>query len=227
MVRKLRYLAALALALIITLVAVSPTHAEGPPSDFPLSSPQGGENATTAAAGRPYYYWNVTLTGESLGYPFQRSGYLIATPTIATDNVSGNGVNAFDIWLVSGNPPATPEGGSIWFATNRAFYGAIGDMNAGSLLDLAYVSWDAASTTLSVQVDPNVAAASTFNLFNASSGLLADAYLIRDGQMVLQFQDNMNSVVGQAALVGTQHLYYTSTPYNVTIEGTYGGQGVW
>lgn len=223
-----RRLAALALALIAALLLTSVTHAQKPADDFPLPLEDRSEEGSLATTGgRPFWYWNVTLSGTALGYPFQRSGYLIVTPTIDEYGASQNGVNPLDIWLVSGNPMTSPETGSIWFASNRAFYSSIGDVNADSLLDLAYVGWDSASATLSVQVDPNIAAASTFNLFNATSGLLADAYLVRDGQLVVQFQDNWNTVVGQAALVGTQHLYYTSTPYNVTISGAYGGQGTW
>lgn len=237
-----RIIALLAIAFAV-LMSAPISHAEGP-QVAPLPTVQGGTplplavehaahtdgaDASTQGAlptGQQYWYWNVTIQGNAMGYAFQRNGFLIATAPI--DRVATqNGINALDFWLASGNPGATPESGSIWFATNRAYYSLIGDANAGSQLDLAYVNYDSQSATFDIRPDPSIAAASTFNLFNAQSGLLADMYLIREGQMLVQFQNDWNTVVGQANLVGTEHLYYSNVPYNVTITGSYGGSGQW
>lgn len=171
------------------------------------------------AQNRPYWAWNVTLQGQSQGQIFARQGFLFITPTLTTTGTT-NGVNPFDVFLLSGNPGATPEAGAIWFMTNNAMVGS------PSQIDLAYVAYDPNAQLLQVQPDINLSAVG-INTFNAYSGLTADVYQIFDGAMQIQSQDGFATISGIVDILGTGAIFHSNTRYTATLSGAYAGQGLW
>src|SRR5918992_1090663 len=129
--------------------------------------------------GVQYSIYNVVMQGEALDIPFQREGMLLITRVPIGTEGTQNGENPFEVFLISGNPGAAPESGAIWFMTNNAFLGS------DSQVDLAFTTFDPGTQIITVQPDPNLSAVGA-NVFNARSGLLANAFQIFDGTMQIQ-----------------------------------------
>ena len=186
-----------------------------------LSSLYQNASATFAMGqlGIQYSIYNVIIQGEALGIPFEREGtLLITTVPIGTEGTQ-NGENPFEVFLSSGNPGAAPESGAIWFMTNNAFLGS------DTQIDLAFVTFDPDSQTITVEPDPNISAAGP-NFFNARSGLLANAFQIWYGNMVIQSQDNWQTITGSVDVLGTGTIFHSNSPYIAQITGTYAGEGI-
>jgi hypothetical protein len=169
--------------------------------------------------GVQYSIYNVVIQGQALDIPFQRQGMLLITQVPIGTEGTQNGVNPFEVFLISGNPGGAPESGAIWFMTNNAFLG--GD----SQIDLAYTTFDPETQIIAVQPDPNLSAVGA-NVFNARSGLLANAYQIFDGTMQIQSPDNWQTIAGQLNLLGTGAIFHSNSPYIAEISGTYAGEGI-
>ncbi len=181
-----------------------------------LGAPLGSRSQSASAAQLPpgSLVYEVTISGSVSGRPFTRTGYVVLSPSIT--NVTTNGINPLDVWLTSGNPLAAPEVGAISFATNNLYLGSL------SRVDLAYVSYDGASRTITVQPDPNYAGLGA-NVFNNSSGLLGGIYQIYAGTMQLQLSEDARAITGSIGVVGKGAYYYTQVPYQGTITGRFVG----
>jgi hypothetical protein len=132
--------------------------------------------ATDAQVGQ-YFVWDAVLQGEVQGQPFQRQAFIYLTTPLSAAGTT-NGVNPFEVAIISGNPPATPEPGVIWFTTNSALLGGM------AALDLAYVSYDPTQALILLQPDPNLSATG-LNVFTAFAGVTADIYQIFSGSIYL------------------------------------------
>lgn len=240
-------LAALIAAVVIALAASAPALAAPPadPSAPPtqpsgttpppflqqgaISAAKGGQPTAVASfglqSGQPLWYWSVAIQGYTNGYPFQVQGWLLMTPKIDQFNMSD--ARSYDFFLIVGSPAATPETGAIWFATNSGYFSLIDSATSASQLNLTSVIYDGSTNSFFMQVDPNIAAAGIFNMFSSSTGVVGDAWMVRDGQMQLQFAPDWSAVGGQVSLLGTGWLYYASAPYNASISGTYVGMSYW
>ena len=89
----------------------------------------------TDAQVRQYFVWEAIIQGEVQGQRFQRQAFVYLTTPLSSAGTM-NGANPFEVAIISGNPPVTPEPGAIWFSTNAALLGGT------EALDLAYVSYD-------------------------------------------------------------------------------------
>lgn len=178
-------------------------------------------SATSAIGqlGVQYSIYNVIIQGQALDIPFQREGTLIITQVPIGTEGTQNGVNPFEVFLISGNPGGAPESGAIWFMTNNAFLGS------NSQIDLAYTTFDPETQIITVQPDPNLSAVGA-NVFNARSGFLANAYQIFDGAMQIQSLDNWQTITGQVNILGTGAIFHSNSPYIAEISGTYAGEGI-
>jgi hypothetical protein len=103
--------------------------------------------------------------------------------------------------------------------TNNAFLGS--DLQ----IDLAFTTFHPETQIITVQPDPNLSGVGA-NIFNARSGLLANAYQIFEGSMQIQSQDNWQTVNGQVNIVGTGAIFHSNSPYIAEISGTYAGEGI-
>jgi hypothetical protein len=169
--------------------------------------------------GVQYSMYNVVIQGQALDVPFQRQGMLLITQVPIGTAGTQNGVNPFEVFLLSGNPGGAPESGAIWFMTNNAF------LDSDSQIDLAYAMFDPENQIITVQPDPNLSAVGA-NIFNARSGLLANAYQIFDGAMQIQSLDNWQTINGQVSILGTGAIFHSNSPYIAEISGTYAGEGI-
>jgi hypothetical protein len=178
-------------------------------------------SATSAIGqlGVQYSIYNVIIQGQALDIPFQREGTLIITQVPIGTEGTQNGVNPFEVFLISGNPGGAPESGAIWFMTNNAFLGS------NSQIDLAYTTFDPETQIITVQPDPNLSAVGA-NVFNARSGFLANAYQIFDGAMQIQSLDNWQTITGQVNILGTGAIFHSNSPYIAEISGMYAGEGI-
>ena len=168
-----------------------------------------------------YSIYNVIIQGEALEIPFQREGLLlIIRAPIGTEGTQ-NGENPFEVFLISGNAGAAPESGAIWFMTNNAFLGS------DAQIDLAFTTFDLERQIITVQPDPNLSAVGA-NVFNARSGLLANAFQIFDGAMQIQIEDKwQTTITGQVNILGTGAIFHSnSRQYIAQITGTYVGEGI-
>jgi hypothetical protein len=190
--RTTRLLFALVLVLALFVATIAPRSA----------------SASSIPAGSLIY--EVTIRGSASGNAFNRVGYVVLTPTITRDTT--NGVNPVDVWFVSGNPVVTPQVGAINFATNLQL------RNHRSALDVAYVTWDSRTATITVRPDWQYAAIG-LNVFNNSSGLLGGIYQIYDGQLQLQLGNGGSTISGTVNFVAKGAYYYFNVPYNATIQG--------
>lgn len=163
---------------------------------------------SSVQAGNPLY--QITISGVASGWSFSRAGYLGLASTIDRTNASRNGINRIEVGIVSGNPAVSPERGAIQFATNTGMLGA------PSQLDITKVT--VSGRKITIKMAPNIAFASSYAVFNVSSGLAADMYFITSGTIVLKLSRNLKSVRGSIKLVGRGALYgYAS--YSATFSG--------
>ena len=169
--------------------------------------------------GVQYSIYNVVMQGEALDIPFQREGMLLITRVPIGTAGTQNGENPFEVFLISGNPGAAPESGAIWFMTNNAFLGS------DSQIDLAFTTFDPGTQIITVQPDPNLSAVGA-NVFNARSGLLANAFQIFDGTMQIQSQDNWQTITGQVNILGTGAIFHSNSPYFAQMTGVYAGEAI-
>jgi hypothetical protein len=169
--------------------------------------------------GVQYSVYNIIIQGQALDIPFQRGGLLLITQVPIGTAGTQNGVNPFEVFLASGNPGGAPESGAIWFMTNNAFLGS------DSQIDLAFTTFAPETQIITVQPDPNLSAVGA-NIFNARSGLLANAYQIFDGTMQIQSQDNWQTIAGQVNILGTGASFHSNSPYAAVISGTYAGEAI-
>ena len=169
--------------------------------------------------GVQYSVYNINIHGQALDIPFQREGLLLITQVPIGTAGTQNGENPFEVFLASGNPGGAPESGAIWFMTNNAFLGS------DSQIDLVFTTFDPETQIITVQPDPNLSAVGA-NIFNARSGLLANAYQIFDGTMQIQSQDNWQTITGQVNILDTGAIFHSNSPYTAEISGTYAGEAI-
>lgn len=165
----------------------------------------------------------VQLTGATAYEQFTRTGELYVLPP---RDVSGanfdNGQNPLDIGLVSGNPPAAPETGAIWFATNNSVFDSIGlDTTTGdALIDIAFVTAAPDAGTVTIELDPAAARVAHLNTINARGGLTENVYQLLEGTVELQFTDGGQTVAGTIDLVGQGFIEPGPSPYQAVLEGS-------
>lgn len=155
-------------------------------------------------------------------------GTLVLLPTQdASGATFDNGINPIDVGLFAGNPPASPQPGAIWFATNTSVFREVGIGNVSqglAAIDTAFVDFDTTSRTLSVVADGNFAglpAARTgqLNVFTMYGGVAAFPYQILLGSMSVQLQDAGQTIVGALDFAGTGYLNSNSARLIVTFSG--------
>lgn len=174
-------------------------------------------------------FYRVVLAGATPRGGFRREGLLLVEPPLDTSGINfDNGINARDVGLISGNPPAVPEVGAIWYATNTGVYSRMG-LGASvsqdlALLDTAYVTADEAGGLLNVVVDGQfwglpAARSSQLNCFTPGAGLLASIYQIIQGGMTLRFSEDATAVAGTIDFVGNGYIEPGSSRYVASLEG--------
>jgi hypothetical protein len=159
-------------------------------------------------------YYNITLQGIVLGRSFARQGVLAFTTPLIGSAGTTNGPNPFEVAIVSGNPPVTPETGAIQFTTNTLLLGG------KAAIDMAYVS--VANNCAVVRPDPNLSAVG-LNVFNALSGLTADMYQIFSGTIQICSNDNFQTITGSINVLGTGAIFHSNTPYQARLSGRFAG----
>ncbi|WNN89906.1 hypothetical protein [Gloeocapsopsis dulcis] len=154
--------------------------------------------------------YQVTITGSVLQYPFQRTGFVVVSPTVT--RVTQNDVNPFEVALASGNPYTSPQRGAIWLATNNNLVGSRAN------LDLAYVNYNPSTAVVTIRPDSRIAATGT-NIFTVMQGITATPYQIYGGYMQLQFRNNFQQIAGQIDVVGRGLTFSPWNRYTATISG--------
>lgn len=160
-------------------------------------------------------FYDILLNGQTAYGTFQRSARLHVYPPFDRTGVSGNGVNARDIGLFSGNPGGAPEMGAIWFATNNRLYDAVGfrTTTGKAMVDIAAVTANPQTSTLSVDLDQRLTPTVQLNSMNSRGGLTAGVYQIVDGTVQLQFGPNGQLIAAVIDLVGNGYIEPGLTPY--------------
>ncbi|QRN97907.1 hypothetical protein JRI60_02145 [Archangium violaceum] len=175
-------------------------------------------------SGRRFAVYDVVLAGQTSSGPFQRAGLLFLVNPISLVGTT-NGINANDLFLISGAPSVVPEPGAIRFATNSALYGLVQGRCTQAALDFAFVAANPALGQLSIQPDFNIAAAAFLNNFNLLGGLLANVFLIQDGLMQVNLQNGGLSLAGQIQFIGTGFIFPSSQLYQANFVGQLRGTG--
>jgi hypothetical protein len=171
---------------------------------------------TDAQVGQ-YFVWEAIIQGEVQGQRFQRQAFVYLTTPLSSAGTM-NGANPFEVAIISGNPPVTPEPGAIWFSTNSALRGGT------AALDLAYVSYDPTQALILLQPDPNLSATG-LNVFTAFPGVTADIYQIFGGSIYLWSQDGFATILSQINILGTGAIFHSNTPYVAFLSGRFIGSG--
>lgn len=162
-----------------------------------------------------YLIYNVTLQGASSGWSFMRLGKMALAPTAATYGTT-NGVNPFDVLIISGNVWGTGGIGAISFATNTALIGGV------AKVDLAYMSYNQTTCKLDIRVDNRLG--QTFgSAFTSKSGITAQPWAVQGGSAVLQFSKDLKTVKGTLDLVGRGSLYGNAS-YRASVNGSFSVQ---
>ena len=167
--------------------------------------------------------YNVQLAGATAYGGFARTATLAVLPPLDVSGVNfDNGQNPRDVALVSGNPPAAPEQGAIWFATNNGVYDLLGlqTTTGDALADVAVVTADPGAGLVRIDLDPNAARTVHLNTMNARGGLLANVYQLLEGRIDLRFANGGRTVAGTVDLVGNGFIEPGPSPYRATLEGT-------
>jgi hypothetical protein len=174
------------------------------------------------------YFGDTNFPGSATRYSayqnFTLHGTLVVLPTRDASGVNfDNGRNARDIGIFVGSPFASPQAGSVWFATNTTVFADVGIGNVNqrlAALDVAYVTVNERGGTISIRVDDqSIARTSQLNSFNVKSGLTANVYQILGGGMEMRFNNNGSQVSGALDFIGSGYLYPGSTRVQATISG--------
>ena len=170
-----------------------------------------------------YILCTITMDGRNQGdwQPFLVQGSLLITSGIPS-SATQNGKNPVEVVIVIGNPPANPVAGAIRYTTNRYLNRFVGGAFVNSLLDYAYVG--VAGNTISVTVDPRIAAANSLSNFNARTGLAAGVYEIQSGGFQISLVGT-SGVAGWADLVGHGYISPYTAPYKAIVSGKVVGRG--
>jgi hypothetical protein len=175
------------------------------------------------ALGVNFWAWQVNITGDIQGVPFQRQGYLLLTSQLSGDGVA-SGTNPVEVAFYSGDPWASPETGAVRFVTNGALTQLFGSGQAIAGINFAQVTanFQQDGGTLQVQVDSSTAAASQFfNSFNTSGGVTGGILEVMDGGLNLSFQAGFSTVTGEVLFYGTGYLTYGTVPYHAQLSGQF------
>jgi hypothetical protein len=180
--------------------------AGSPPSPPPVTLPAiyairiTGEGASVDFAGR------LTPYGE----PFVIDAALIVSGPLDTQALTRNGVNAVDIGIKTTTSPIVGRAGALWFGTNTSMSALIGTSPAigPSNIDVAVVTYDSATRTVTAQLDGNVfgspfARVNYLNIYNLRSSIVAQIHNAFAGGMTLTFAPDGRSVTGQINLGGS------------------------
>jgi hypothetical protein len=163
------------------------------------------------------HFWEVTYTGQSQGVSFSRHGNIAVYLGQAT-SVTSNQPNPIELAFYSGNPGANPESGAIWFMTNNAF---LGGSSRVDLADMRFIPTTQGDGSC-VVIEPDQSLSSIgINVFNAYSGLTADAYQIFSGYMYFCSSDGWETITGEINILGTGALFHSNTEYYATVSGRY------
>ena len=157
----------------------------------------------------PIDVYDITINGVTYDQnAFIRQGNLYLAPSL-------------DILIVSGNPPASPEVGAIWFTSDRSFDVLLDDALSFSALKLASVVSDNAGT-VTYTVDERLASPDTsaLNVMNALGGLTAGIYYFSRGTVVITYTGQ--SLKGKINMFGRSF----SSPYEAHYEATFSGDRV-
>jgi len=154
---------------------------------------------------------------------FQLPGVLAVVPGVVQDNAAGNGVNGVDVGLFVGSPLAvTPPAGSLTWVSNTALLGFIGGSKnvTAAAVDDAFESFDPATHTLALAVDPRIAPTIQLNEFDKTGGLLGFPSPIQNGTVVLTFSPDNRTVTGTVSFTGGGFIEPTTTAWSATLIGT-------
>ena len=113
-------------------------------------------------------------------------------------------------------PATNPQSGAIWFMTNNVMIGN------RAQIDLAFVTFDTQTNTITVRPDPRLSAVGA-NGFNSHSGLVANLYPIFDGSMQIQSKDGFKTISGIIDTFGTGAIFHSNTRYTAQISDTFVG----
>ncbi|HEY0078370.1 MAG TPA: hypothetical protein VGB73_06960 [Pyrinomonadaceae bacterium] len=162
-----------------------------------------------------YLIYNIRLQGAASGWPFMRIGQMALAPTASTYG-STNGVNPFDVLIISGSVWGAGGTGAISFATNTALIGGM------AKLDMAYMTYNKKSGKLDILVDNRLG--QTFgSSFTVKSGVTAQLWAVQGGTVTLQFDSTMKNVQGTLNLMGRGSMYGNAS-YRASLVGNFAGQ---
>jgi hypothetical protein len=104
--------------------------------------------------------------------------------------------------------------------TNNAF------LDSDAQIDLAFTAFDPETQIITVQPDPILSAVGA-NVFNACSGLLANAFQIFDGAMQIQSQGKWQIIIAdQVNILGPGAIFHSNSQLITKITGKYAGEGI-
>ncbi len=103
--------------------------------------------------------------------------------------------------------------------TNNAFLGS------DAQIDLAFTAFDPETQIITMQPDPILSGVGA-NVFNACSGLLANAFQIFDRAMQIQSQGKWQIIADQVNKPGTGAIFHSNSQLITKITGKYTGEGI-
>ena len=157
--------------------------------------------------------YRVAITGRvrqsgGVTSTFAVSRYLAVTPPLDPLALGvANGPNPCDLAVMTDASPLVGVAGALSFGTNTGFCVIVGCNTSASRLDIAFVTADEAQGVVEAAVDGNVwglpvARLGIFNIFNATSSVLAQVYQVLTGRVTASFGNGGQAVSGQIALGG-------------------------
>lgn len=191
--RKLRTSACGAITLFVALLLAVPAHANR---------------------------YSIAITD---GATFSIPATLTIFRTVNTNPEIPNGVNPFDVSIVTNQPPTLGVKGALWFGTNTSLCVVVRCTIGASGIDIAFVNYDPNRRLLTIQVDGNVfglpaARLDTFNIYNITTGLTAQVHNILAGTIVVQFSPDFRVIEGRMQLLGSSG-FQGPTPTSSYVAG--------
>jgi hypothetical protein len=165
---------------------------------------------------------NFLSSATTFNFPiaFSRTGVVVVTETIDETNASGNGLNARDIALVTGNI-GVGGAGVLQFATNSALHQLFGgNFSQAASLDVAFVTTNTQAGTIRVTVDNTIARTTQLNTLFRTGGLLALPFQITFGIIDLQFTNGGRDLDGSLTLFGEGFIEAGTAAVQATFSGT-------
>lgn len=168
---------------------------------------------------------------------FTQTGVLtLESPTITPAN-NNTDLNLFDVGFYAGNIyDITATAGEIQWASNNAVHAEFNEITGASVsqivgIDETFQSFDSATNTLTMAIDPATAPITQLDSFiklSSSLGLTAPVQIV-GGTVTLQFSSDFTQVNGTATFIGNGYIepgaYAWQANFSGILTGNFIGLG--